>query len=323
MDVDTLLTANPAQRPAASARQKQEQVAHGLFTFISLLPVGLILALVITLVWRALPILGSRSLDEVLLSEVWKPLSGAFGFLPFISGTVWVTTVAMLISIPPCLLCAIYLAEYASPLARGFSRPLLDMLAAIPSVVYGVWGVLVIVPWVEHSAAPWLAANLGWLPLFQSQNPTGYSLLAGGIVLAVMVAPFMISVIVEVLQAVPDGARQAALALGATRWQAVRSAVLPQALPGILAGIVLGSSRALGETIAVLMVVGNVVQIPGSILDAGYPLPALIANNYGEMLSIPLYDAALLTAALILLVMILLFNILSLLVLRRITRRQA
>jgi phosphate transport system permease protein len=180
---------------------------------------------------------------------------------------------------------------------------------------------LAIVPWVQNHLKPSLTSWLGFIPLFSSDNPTGYSILAGGIVLAVMVIPFIVAVTFEVMRTVPDGYREAALAMGATRWQTIKSAVIPQVLPGILAGIVLGASRALGETMAVLMVVGNVPTMPTSIFDTAYPLPALIANNYGEMLSIPLYDAALLGAALMLLIIVLIFNVLSTLVLNRLTRR--
>jgi len=199
-------------------------------------------------------------------------------------------------------------------------KPFIDLLAAIPSVVYGVWGLLAIVPFVQalkHNLGP----VLSFIPIFNSRNPTGYSILAGSIVLAVMIAPFIIAVTYEVLSTVSLGSREASLAVGATRWQTVKYAVLPQARPGIIAGVVLGASRALGETMAVIMVVGNVVQVPNSIFDAAYPLPALIANNYGEMLTIPLYDAALLTAALILLVIVLIFNVLSTLALRHIIGR--
>jgi phosphate transport system permease protein len=140
-------------------------------------------------------------------------------------------------------------------------------------------------------------------------------------VLGLMIVPFIIAVTFEVLRTIPEGSRQASLAVGATKWQTIRHAVLPQALPGISAGVVLGASRALGETMAVLMVVGNVARVPSSIFDPAYPLPALIANNYGEMMSIPLYDAALLGAALVLLLIVLVFNVLSTLALRHILRR--
>jgi len=156
-------------------------------------------------------------------------------------------------------------------------------------------------------------------PLFQSDNPTGYSVLAGGLVLAVMIFPIIIAVADEVIRAVPQGLREASLALGATRWQTVKLVVLRRAWPGVIAAIVLGLSRAFGETMAVLMVVGNVPQMPHSIFDAAYPLPALLANNYGEMMSIPLYDAALLGSALVLLLIVLAFNVVARVVIVRLS----
>ena len=305
-------------RSSIPKRRNQDRSASRALFLLTLLPPVLVLVILVALAVRAWPILQAHSLWDLLAGIVWKPLQGFFGFWPFIAGTVWVTIAAAALAIPPCLLTAIYLSEYAHQSTRAVMKPLLDLLAAIPSVVYGVWGMVAIVPWVEHSLIPFFKRWLGFLPFFVSENPTGFGVLAGGIVLAVMIAPFIIAVTYEVMAAVPAGLRQASLALGATRWQTVKAAVLPQTLPGILAGIVLGSSRALGETMAVLMVVGNVVQVPGSVFDAAYPLPALIANNYGEMMSIPMYDAALMGAALILLVIVLIFNVVSTLILRRI-----
>ena len=221
-----------------------------------------------------------------------------------------------MIAIPPCLLTAIYLSEYASQFTCLFMRPILDLLAAIPSVIYGVWGMLVIVPWVQGSFLPFINNLSINFSLLNTSNPTGFSILSGAIVLAVMVAPFIISITHEVMSSVPEGIRQASFAVGATRFQTICRVIIPSTLPGIFASIVLAFSRAMGETMAVLMVVGNVVQMPASILDAAYPLPALIANNYGEMMSIPLYDSALMGAALILLLLVLVLNILSTLVLQ-------
>jgi phosphate transport system permease protein len=252
----------------------------------------------------------------------WKPEEGSFGFWPFIMGTVWVTVVGVLLSVPPCLLVAVYLSEYAHSVTRSAAKPILDLLAAIPPVVYGVWGLLAIVPFVQNFADPLARRWLSSIPMFQVNQPTGFTILTGGIVLAVMIAPLIIAVVYEILTAVPNDLRHASLAVGATRWQTVRNVVLPRVLPGIVAAVVLGASRALGETIAVMMVVGNVPKVPTSIFDAAYPLPALIANNYGDMMSIPLYDAALLGAALVLLLVILFFNILSTLVLQRVLRRK-
>ena len=303
-----------------SRRQRDKLAARGLF-LITLLPLGLVIIITVALTIRAWPILKAHSLWELLSGTTWKPLQGKFGFWPFITGTLWVTIVSVVLAVPPCLLTTIYLAEYARRSTRAVMKPLLDLLAAIPSVVYGVWGMVAIVPFVHSQVAPLLSRTLGFIPLFRVDNPTGFGVLAGSIVLAVMIAPFIIAVTFEVISTVSSGSREASLAVGATRWQTVRYAVLPQVLPGILAGIMLGLSRALGETMAVLMVVGNVVQVPGSIFDAAYPLPALIANNYGEMMSIPLYDAALMGAALILLLIVLLFNVISTIILQRVIGR--
>ena len=289
----------------------------GLLTLAVMLLVPLI---AVALFLRAWPILAAKPLGELLLSTTWHPLKGEFGFFPFIMGTLWVTAVAMLIAVPPSLLSAIYLAEYAPVRLRAVAKPLIDLLAGIPSVVYGVWGVLTVVPFVERHVAPSLNRRLGVLGLFRSDNPTGYGVLAGGLVLAVMLFPIIIAVAEEVIRAVPQGLREASLALGATRWQTIRNVVLRRAWPGVMAAMVLGLSRAFGETMAVLMVVGNVARVPRSIFDAAYPLTALIANNYGEMMSIPLYDAALLGGALILLLIVMAFNTASRLVLVRFVR---
>jgi len=304
-------------RPSLAYRRRQDQRAGRVFFIITLLPIALVILVTIALALRFWPILKEYSLWELVRGTIWRPQQGKFGFWPFITGTFWVTMVGAGLAVPPCILTALYLSEYARASTRAIMKPLLDLLAAIPSVVYGVWGVLVIVPLVNDNIKPFFETYLGFIPYFTTKNPTGYSILAGGIVLAVMVAPFIIAVTYEVLATVSQGLREASLAVGATQWQTIRSIVIKQTLPGILAGVVLGATRALGETMAVLMVVGNVPQVPKSIFDTAYPLPALIANNYGEMMSIPLYDAALLGAAFMLLVIILIFNIASTLVLQR------
>ncbi len=309
-------------RPSAAARTRQDQTAQRAFFIITLLPVILILIITAALFVRARPILSAYRLSDLLLGDVWQPSSGKFGFQPFILGTIWVTAVGVILSVPACLLVSIYLAEYAHAAIRSIAKPVLDLLAAIPPVVYGVWGLLAIVPFVDKVLAPLSNRWLDSIPIFKVNQPTGFGILSGGIVLAVMIAPLIISVVYEVFATVPNDLKHASLAVGATQWQTIRNIVLPQVLPGIIAAVVLGASRALGETIAVLIVVGNVPQIPTSIFDSAYPLPALIANNYGDMMSIPLYDAALLGAALVLLVVILIFNIISTLVLQRMLGRK-
>ncbi len=304
------------------SRRRKERLAGRPMGLLTLAVALLVLLIAAALFLRARPILAAKPLTELLFATTWHPLKGAFGFYPFIMGTFWVTAAGMIIAVPPSLLTAIYLAEYASARTRALTKPLIDLLAGIPSVVYGVWGVLTVVPFVGRYVAPALKRWLGFIPLFRSDNPTGYGVLAGGVVLAVMVFPIIIAVAEEVIRAVPQGLREASLALGATRWQTIRHVVLRRAWPGVMAAIVLGFSRAFGETMAVLMVVGNVPQVPHSIFDAAYPLTALIANNYGEMMSIPLYDAALLGGALILLLVILAFNVASRLVLVRLVRSE-
>ncbi|HOV07020.1 MAG TPA: phosphate ABC transporter permease subunit PstC [Anaerolineaceae bacterium] len=302
-------------------RHTHDRVGSKVLFALTLIPVILLVGVALGLLIKSLPLLREQNLWGLLSGTQWKPMKGQFGFLPFISATLWVTLLALVIAVPPSILTALYLAEYASKFLRALMRPVLDLLAAIPSVIYGVWGMLVIVPWVEKKMLPFADSFAGGIPLLQTDNPTGFGILAGAVVLAVMVAPFIIAVTNEVLIAVPDGIRQASLALGATRYYTIRKVLVPSTLPGIFASVVLGFSRALGETMAVLMVVGNVVQMPHSILDAAYPLPALIANNYGEMMSIPMYDSALMGAALILLGMVLILNVASTLILRRLMGR--
>jgi len=271
---------------------------------------GLVVFLIAFLLYqRSRPILGMKSLTHLLFSTSWHPLRGEFGFFPFIMGTLWVTGVAVIIAVPLCLLSAIYLSEYAPKMVREWTKPLIDLLAGIPSVVFGMWGILMIVPLIKNHLSPGLG-------IFS----TGYCVLTAGIVLAIMVFPVIIHVSVEVFRTIPHEMREASLTLGATKWQTIKHVVLRKAMPGVIAAIVLGLSRALGETMAVLMVAGNVAKVPSSILGPAYPLPALIANSYGEMMSVPLYDSALLLAAFILLLIVLIFNILSRVILIRVER---
>ncbi len=265
-----------------------------------------ILAIVVGLSIKSEPLIAQESLWNILSSSIWSPMKGNFGFLPFIMGTIWVTMISLLIAVPLCLAASVYLVEYAGSKLRNFVLPLVNILAAIPPVLYGVWGVLFVVPMIGEYIAPIFGIS-----------STGYSVFSGGIVLAVMIFPIMVSIMVEVLQTIPKELRSVSLSLGATKLETIQQVVLKKARPGIMAAIVLAVSRAFGETIAVLMVCGNIPKIPKTIFDAGYPLPALIANNFGEMMSIPKYDSALMFAALLLFVIILGFNLISRGILKR------
>jgi len=276
-----------------------------------------------TLALRALPIVRQVGVWELFSSQAWHPTAGQFGLWPFIAGSIVVTAVAMLIAVVPAILSGVYMAEYTSMRTRSWLKPLIDLLVGIPSVVYGLWGILFIVPLIREQIGPMANGALGQMfPFFRQSNPSGYGVLAGGFVLAVMAYPLMVAVIEEVLRSVPQQMRETLQALGATRWETTKCIVRRAALPGILAAVVLGCSRAFGETLAVMMVVGNVPKAPSSIFDGAYPLPALIANNYSEMMSVPLYDSALMTAALILLGVVMFFNVLARLVINRLVQQE-
>ena len=217
----------------------------------------------------------------------------------------------MIIAIPISLLSSIYLSEYAGKRVRQAVKPAIDVLAGISPVIYGVWGMIAIVPLVRNVIMPFCSERFPFFP-FVSDNYTGFCALSAGIVLAVMILPIIISVTDEILNTIPHEMKESSLALGATKWETVKFVVLKKARPGIIAAIILGLSRAFGETMAVLMVAGCSMQgIPRSLFDTAYPLPAFIANTYGEMMSIPLYDSAVLLAALILLAVTMLFNTIS------------
>lgn len=288
----------------------KDRTARGSMLVLTLLSIVMVADIAIGLYLKSKPVLESESLWTLLFSSEWKPLKGRFGFLPFLMGTVWVTLLSITIALPISLLTAVFLTEYARPIIKKFVFPVLDILAALPSVIYGVWGVLVIVPWISKSVAPHFV-----------DFSTGYTVLAAGIVLSVMVVPLLVSLFIEVFSSVPVELREASLSLGATRWQTALRVVMRKSLAGILASSVLAVSRAMGETIAVLMVCGCVVGLPHGLLDACYPIPALIANNYGEMLSIPLYESALMFAALMLFAVVLIFNLVSRVVLYRIEKQ--
>ncbi|MBN2441236.1 MAG: phosphate ABC transporter permease subunit PstC [Spirochaetales bacterium] len=276
-------------------------------TIVSIL---IVVCMFVILCIKSQPLLESQPLEKLLFSSSWHPLKGEFGFLAFIISTLIVTIIALIIAVPLSLAAAIYVSEYASGLVLKVIKSLIDILSGIPSVIYGLWGVIVVVPFINTVIGPLCKIST-----------SGYTLLTGGIVLSLMIIPVILHVHIEVLHYVSRDLREATLSLGATPWQSIKKVVIRKALPGIIAGVVLGLSRAFGETMAVMMVCGNVAKIPDSPLDPGYPLPALIANNYGEMLSVPLYDSALLFAAFLLFLIVIIFNIISRIILIKVERR--
>ncbi len=279
--------------------REQRHFVNSTWMIISLLLVALLpFLLFLGLYLKSVMLLYDHSLFDLIFSKTWKPSAGKFGFYPFIVGSIWVTLVAMLITAPVCLLTAIYVTQYTKKYFLRIMHPAIDILAGIPSVVYGLWGILVIIPFISRYLGPWLEIKT-----------MGYSILAASFVLSIMIIPFVLNIMIEIFRAIPTELKEATLSLGATQWQTIKHVLLRKALPGIIAAFGFGLARAFGETMAVLMVVGNVVRLPKSVFDPGYTLPALIANNYGEMLSIPKYDSALMFAALLLLVVSLFFNL--------------
>jgi phosphate transport system permease protein len=292
---------------ARIAKDKTASVVMKILTFVSLLTLFFMGA---GLLYKSWDLLSVSNLWELISSSDWSPLSGRFGFWPFILGSVYVTVFSVLIAVPISLLAALFLTEIAKSWVKRVIFPVLDILAGIPSVVYGLWGTLMIVPWIADDFGPNFV-----------EYTSGYTLLAGSIVLSVMIIPLLVSLFVEIFSTIPGDLKDASASLGATRWQTSRLIVIRKASPGIIAAIVLAVSKAFGETLAVLMVCGNVVDIPHSLFDSAYPLPALIANNYGEMLSLPMYDSALMFAALIMFVIIFAFNAMARVILQRVEKK--
>lgn len=293
-------------------RLLKDKILSKLMLVLTIASVSVVLVVGIGLYYKSVPVLHKLSWWALLTSSDWKPMKGLFGFFPFIMGTLWVTVIAIIIALPLCLLTSFYIVEYAPRRVSRVLVPFVNLLSGIPPVIFGVWGVLFVIPLIQNYIAPHFV-----------EFSTGYSVLAGGMVLAVMIFPLIVSIVCEVLNTIPRELKDASLSLGATRWETIKKVSLRKAKPGIVAATVLAVSRAFGETIAVLMVCGNNAVSPHSIFDPGYPLPALIANNYGEMLSIPMYESALMFAALLLFIIIFLFNVISKVILARLERRLA
>jgi phosphate transport system permease protein len=240
-----------------------------------------------------------------LTGRTWNPIKGEFGALPFIYGTVVSSVLSLLIAVPLSIGVAIFLVEQAP---RSIARPLaflVELLAAIPSVVYGLWGIFVLAPFLREHVQPPLTRWLGWTPFFKG-TPTGLGLFTGGIILAIMITPIITAVVRDVLEAVPVSQREAALALGATKWETTR-VVLANAASGIAGAIVLGLGRAIGETMAVTMVIGNRPQISASLFEPSYTIASVIANEFTEATG-DLYLSALIQIGLILFLVTFLVN---------------
>ena len=282
-------------------RNLGDRILRGVLRLAALVLVLLVAAIVVEMLRTALPAMHKFGWRFVVTST-WDPVAERFGALPFVYGTVVSSLLALLIAVPLGVGAAIYLAE----LAPAF---LVELVAAVPSVIYGLWGIFVLAPLLRTWVQPFLGATLGFLPLFQGP-PYGVGMLAAGIILAIMVVPFITAVSREVLLAVPNTQREAALALGATRWETTRMAVLRYGRSGLVGAILLGLGRALGETMAVTMVIGNRPEVALSLFAPGYTMASVIANEFTEATS-DLYLSALIEIGLLLFVVTVIVNALA------------
>jgi phosphate transport system permease protein len=301
-------TAGPGLRRRARAGVSGDRVFTGVLRVVAASFVGLVLALVVTLVVAAVPSLRTFGW-RFIVGTNWDPVAESFGALPFIYGTLLSSLVAMALAVPLGLGAAIFLAELAPFWIRPPIGFLIELLAAVPSVVYGLWGIFVLAPLMRVWVQPALGASLGFLPLFQGA-PYGVGMLTAGIILAIMTVPFITTVGREVLLAVPNHQREAALALGATRWETTRIAVLNYARSGLIGAVLLGLGRALGETMAVTMVIGNRPEISASLFAPGYTMASVLANEFTEATS-DVYLAALVEIGLLLLIVTVVVNALA------------
>ncbi len=277
----------------------------------------ILLVMVVAMVRESLPSIRQFG-AKFIVGREWDAVKGDFGALDFLYGSVISSVLALLLATPLSVGAALFITEIAPRRVGEIIAPIIELLAAIPSVIYGLWGVLVMAPWLQQSIQPWLIEHLGFLPFFQGA-PYGVSMLAAVFILMIMVIPIITSITKEVLMAVPVSQKEAAYALGATRWEMFRMALIPYARSGVLGAVILGLGRAIGETMAVTMVIGNTPQISLSLLAPGYTMPSVIANEFAETTS-KLHSSALMEIGLILLVVTLIINALARLLIWSVTR---
>ena len=317
----------PSGRPSGETRwqsligtDRSDRIYRRILTGFALALPSLILILFGVLFVESLPAL-KRFGPSFLVTSTWDPVAEVYGAAPMIFGTLASSLLALLIAVPLALSVAIFLTEFSPRWLRQPVAFLVELLAAIPSVVYGTWGIFVLIPFLRAHVVPPLKAVLGWTPFFKGVF-YGNSLLAGGIILAIMIVPYIAAVSREVLLAVPTSQREAALAMGATRWEAVRSAVLPYGRAGLIGAIILGLGRALGETMAVTMVIGNRHDIGISVFQPAYTMAAAIANEFSEATT-DMYLSALFEVGLILFVLTVVVNAVARILIWRVAKGAA
>ncbi|NLE87488.1 MAG: phosphate ABC transporter permease subunit PstC [Myxococcales bacterium] len=302
----------PVSRAPSKRARGEGNVGDAVFRWLT---AAFAATVVVTLLAMAAEMVGASWLSirefgaEFIVSRDWNPVTEEFGALPFIYGTVVSSLLALAISVPISFGVAIFLSEMAPDWLRNPLGFLVELLAAVPSVVYGLWGIFALAPWMRDTVEPALREHLGFLPFFQGPNQ-GYGMLTGGVVLAIMITPTISSVSREVLRVVPRTFREAALGLGATRWETIATAVIPVARSGLVGAVILGLGRALGETMAITMLIGNRPEIDVSLFAPAYTMASVIANEFTEATE-DLYLAALAEIGLLLFLVTVLLNVLA------------
>ncbi|HEX9023289.1 MAG TPA: phosphate ABC transporter permease subunit PstC [Geobacteraceae bacterium] len=299
-------------------RRNGDTLFRGVTLFFALSILVILLIMTVEMAVESLPSVRKFGLSFLTGSD-WDAVQGNFAALPYLYGSLVSSILAILLATPLSVGTALFITELAPRRVGAATASLVELLAAIPSVIYGLWGILVMTPWLQSTVEPFLIDHFGSLPFFQGA-PYGVSMLAAVFILMIMIIPIVTSITKEVLLAVPLSQKEAAVALGATRWEMIRMAVLPYGRSGILGAVILGLGRAIGETMAVTMVIGNTPQISLSLLSPGYTMPSVIANEFAEATT-KLHSAALMEIGLILLVVTLVINFLARLLLWSVTRR--
>ena len=304
-------TTVPSAGPISGSRSFLSRVREGdeiarLITFLFAASVVLVTVLLVFELWQGSALARHKFGLHFFFTRVWDPIAEEFGALPFIYGTLMTATVSLVMAVPLGIGAAIFLAELAPARLSDALEFFIDLLAAVPSVIYGLLGVFIVVPLMRDYVQPALKNTLGFLPLFTGPA-YGIGFLTAGIVLAIMVIPYIISVSREVLMSVPRDQREAALSLGSTRWESTWKVVVPFARAGIMGSIFLALARALGETMAVTMVIGNTPTISASLFSPGYSIAAVIANEFTEATG-ALYTQALIELGLVLFLLTFLLN---------------
>jgi len=315
------VTAKVQSRAVPLLRDADSRFADGTFRLL-MLGCGVAVLVLVALIIYELITGGSLAWHafgwKFFLGRDWDPVNDQFGALTFVYGTLVSSLLALLIAVPLAVGVAVFITEMCPRWLKGPIAFTTELLAAIPSVIYGLWAIFVMVPLLRQYVEPWLGKTLGWTGLFEG-TPYGIGMLAAGVILAIMIIPIISSITREVMTAVPQHQREAVLALGATRWEMIRMGVLRNARAGILGGIILGLGRALGETMAVTMVIGNRPEIARSLFAPGYTMASVVANEFSEATG-NLYLSSLIEIGLALFIVTIFVNVLAQLLVWTVTR---